>query len=185
MIRPRDDVVHSRTQSTTTARRRHRRAAAEHPYAPARPGHAPLRRLAAELITEIRHVDRRIATATTEISTTVADSATTLTELRGIGDLRAMWRRAEQLAQDASVAPGGFSWAIRSTRVRIGGGMAGGLRSSRMGPAVRDQVGVPAQQGSGQNEAHRRGRSLLGAPSTARRARSALDRFYRHSTVIS
>ena len=53
-------------------------------------------------------------------------------------------------------------------------GMAGGLRSSRMGPAVRDQVGVPAQQGSGQNGAHRRGRSLSGAPSTARSSQVSL-----------
>jgi len=48
-----------------------------------------LRRRAAELIIEIRHLDRRIATATTDISTAVADSATTVTQLRGIGDLTA------------------------------------------------------------------------------------------------
>jgi transposase len=47
------------------------------------------RRLAAELIAEVRHLDRRIATATTEISAAVAASATTLTGLRGIGDLTA------------------------------------------------------------------------------------------------
>jgi transposase len=50
---------------------------------------ATLRRLAAVLIAEVRHLDRRIATATTEISAAVAASATTLTGLRGIGDLTA------------------------------------------------------------------------------------------------
>src|SRR4029453_17910679 len=39
-------------------------------------GPRTLRRLAAELVTEIRHLDRRIAAATTEISTAVAASAT-------------------------------------------------------------------------------------------------------------
>src|SRR5690242_11237943 len=43
----------------------------------------------AELVTEIRHLDRRIATATTEINTAVADSTSILTQLRGIGDLTA------------------------------------------------------------------------------------------------
>jgi transposase len=52
-------------------------------------GAATLRRLAAELITEIRHLDRRITTATDRISAAVAASATTLTTLRGIGDLTA------------------------------------------------------------------------------------------------
>jgi hypothetical protein len=42
-------------------------------------GPRTLRRLAAELVTEIRHLDRRIAAATTEISTAVADSSTALT----------------------------------------------------------------------------------------------------------
>jgi transposase len=48
-----------------------------------------LRRLAADLIAEIRHLDRRIATASTQITTAVAASGTTLTELAGIGDLTA------------------------------------------------------------------------------------------------
>jgi transposase len=48
-----------------------------------------LRRLAADLIAEIRHLDRRIATVTTEISAAVVASGTTLTQLRGIGDLTA------------------------------------------------------------------------------------------------
>jgi transposase len=50
---------------------------------------ATLRRLAVELSAEIRHLDRRITTATNQISTAVAASATNLTQLRGIGDLTA------------------------------------------------------------------------------------------------
>jgi len=52
-------------------------------------GPATLRRLAAELIGEVRHLDRRIATASTQISDAVTASGTTLTQLRGIGDLTA------------------------------------------------------------------------------------------------
>jgi transposase len=48
-----------------------------------------LRRLAAELITEIRHLDRRISVANTEITHAVQASRSTLTELRGIGHLNA------------------------------------------------------------------------------------------------
>ena len=48
-----------------------------------------LRRLAAELIAEIRHLDRRIAAATSEITAAAAASNSTLTELCGIGDLTA------------------------------------------------------------------------------------------------
>lgn len=52
-------------------------------------GPATLRRLAAELIGEVRHLDRRIATASTQISDAVTASGTTLTQLRGIGALTA------------------------------------------------------------------------------------------------
>jgi transposase len=48
-----------------------------------------LRRLAAELITEIRHLDRRISVANTKITHAVQASRSTLTELRGIGHLDA------------------------------------------------------------------------------------------------
>jgi transposase len=48
-----------------------------------------LRRLAAELITEIRHLDRRISVANTEITAAVRAGRSTLTQLRGIGDLNA------------------------------------------------------------------------------------------------
>ena len=52
-------------------------------------GPRTLRRLAVDLVAEIRHLDRRIATATAEISRAVAASDSTLTQLRGIGDLTA------------------------------------------------------------------------------------------------
>ena len=56
---------------------------------PRTPGPRMLRRLAAELIAEIRHLDRRIAAATGDITAAVAASNSTLTELCGIGDLTA------------------------------------------------------------------------------------------------
>lgn len=46
---------------------------------------ATLRRIAAELVTEIRHLDRRITTANTQISQAMHDNGCTLAELRGIG----------------------------------------------------------------------------------------------------
>jgi transposase len=52
-------------------------------------GPRTLRRLAADLIAEIRHLDRRVATVTIDISDAVAASGSTLTELRGLGDLTA------------------------------------------------------------------------------------------------
>jgi transposase len=48
-----------------------------------------LRGLAADLVTEIRHLDRRIVKAVADIKTAVSASGTTLTELCGIGDLTA------------------------------------------------------------------------------------------------
>jgi transposase len=48
-----------------------------------------LRRLAVDLVAEIRHLDKRIATATADITAAVAASGSTLIQLRGIGDLTA------------------------------------------------------------------------------------------------
>ncbi len=48
-----------------------------------------LRGLAVDLVTEIRHLDRRIAKAAADIQTAVSASGTTLTELCGIGALTA------------------------------------------------------------------------------------------------
>ena len=48
-----------------------------------------LRSLAVDLIAEVRRLDRRISAVTDQISTAVTESASTLTELHGIGDLMA------------------------------------------------------------------------------------------------
>jgi transposase len=56
---------------------------------PRTPGPRTLRRLAAEPIAEIRHLDRRIGAAASEITAAVSASNSTLTELCGIGDLTA------------------------------------------------------------------------------------------------
>jgi len=104
LVEHRDDVVKIRTQ---TANRLHvlltqllpagapRQLSAEiaaqslRSVRPRTPGPRMLRRLAAELIVEIRHLDRRIAAATGDITAAVAASNSTLTELCGIGDLTA------------------------------------------------------------------------------------------------
>jgi transposase len=56
---------------------------------PRSPGRQTLRRLAVDLVAAVRALDRRIATAGHDISAAVAASQTTLTELRGVGDLGA------------------------------------------------------------------------------------------------
>jgi transposase len=104
LVEHRDDIVRTRTQ---TVNRLHvlltqllpggapRQLTADtaagllRTVRPRAAGPRTLRRLAADLIAEIRHLDRRIAAITAEISTEVTASATTLTELRGIGDLTA------------------------------------------------------------------------------------------------
>lgn len=104
LVEHRDDVVRTRTQ---TVNRLHvlltgllpggapRKLTADtaaqllRTVRPRATGPATLRRLAADLIAEIRHLDRRIATVTTDISAAVAASGSTLPELRGIGHLTA------------------------------------------------------------------------------------------------
>ena len=60
---------------------------------------------------------------------------------------------SDELALDASVAPGGIlsGHPQHQGPDRLRGGWAAGL-SSRVGPAAGDEVGVPAQQGSGRHE---------------------------------
>lgn len=53
------------------------------------PIQATLRALSTELISEIRHLDRRIATAGEQITAAVTATGSTLTDLRGIGPLLA------------------------------------------------------------------------------------------------
>ena len=104
LVEHRDDVVRTRTQTINRlhvlltrllaggAPRQLNADTAARLLRTVRPrstGPRTLRRLAAELIAEIRHLDRRIATVTGDITTAVAASGSTLTELRGIGDLTA------------------------------------------------------------------------------------------------
>ena len=104
LVEHRDDIVRTRTQTVNRlhvlltgllpggAPRQLDADTAARLLSTVRPrasGPATLRRLAAELIGEIRHLDRRIATTGTRISDAVAASGTTLTQLRGIGDLTA------------------------------------------------------------------------------------------------
>ena len=104
LVEHRDDIVRTRTQTVNRlhvlltgllpggAPRQLDADTAARLLSTVRPrasGPATLRRLAAELIGEVRHLDRRIATATTQISDAVTASGTTLTQLRGIGDLTA------------------------------------------------------------------------------------------------
>ena len=104
LVEHRDDIVRTRTQTVNRlhvlltgllpggAPRQLDAGTAARLLSTVRPratGPATLRRLAAELIAEVRHLDRRIATARTQISDAVAASGTTLTQLRGIGDLTA------------------------------------------------------------------------------------------------
>jgi transposase len=104
LVEHRDDVVKTRTQTVNRlhvlltqllpagAPRQLTADAAAQLLRPVRPrgiGPRTLRRLAADLVTEIRHLDRRITAANTEIADAVQASRSTLTELRGIGDLTA------------------------------------------------------------------------------------------------
>ena len=105
LVEHRDDVIKTRTQTVNRlhalltqllpagAPRQLTADTATQLLRPVRPRNIAartLRRLAAELITEIRHLDRRISGANTEINTNaVQASRSTLTELRGIGHLNA------------------------------------------------------------------------------------------------
>ena len=104
LVEHRDDIVRTRTQTVNRlhvlltgllpggAPRQLDAETAARLLSTVRPrasGPATRRRLAAELIGEVRHLDRRIAAASTQISDAVTASGTTLTQLRGIGDLTA------------------------------------------------------------------------------------------------
>jgi transposase len=96
-------------------------------------GPRTLRQLAAELVTEIRHLDRRIAAATTEISTAVADGSTALTQPRGIGDLTA----GKVLARVGDIArfryAGAFASYIGTAPIEVSSGDVVRHRLSRAG----------------------------------------------------
>jgi transposase len=104
LVEHRDDVVKTRTQTVNrlhalltrlipsgAPRDLNADAAAQllRPIRPRDKASQTLRHLAAELVAEIRHLDRRIASANTQITEAVRDSGSTLTDLRGIGTLTA------------------------------------------------------------------------------------------------
>lgn len=105
LVEHRDDLVKARTQTINrlhvlltqllpggAGRDLSAEAAAQllRTVRPRTPGRQTLRRLAVDLVAAIRALDRRIATAAGhDISAAVGASQTTLTELRGVGDLGA------------------------------------------------------------------------------------------------
>jgi len=104
LIEHRDDIVRSRTQMINRlhvlltqllpdgARGRLTVDTAAMSLRGVRPratGARTLRRLAVDLVAEIRHLDRRIAARDTDIAAAVAEAGCTLAELRGIGTLLA------------------------------------------------------------------------------------------------
>ena len=104
LVEHRDDVVRARTQTVNrlhvlltrlvpggAAKELDADAASRllKTIRPRKAGPRTLRRLAVELVAEIRHLDRRIDAATTQITDAVRASETTLTELCGIGTLNA------------------------------------------------------------------------------------------------
>lgn len=104
LVEHRDDVVKTRTQ---TVNRLHvlltrllpggapreldatKAALLLRPIRPRDAARQTLRRLAVDLVAEIRHLDRRIASANAQIAQEVRVSGTTLTDLRGIATLNA------------------------------------------------------------------------------------------------
>lgn len=104
LVEHRDDLVKTRTQ---TINRLHvlltqllpggaptgltASSAAEllRPVRPRSPGLRTLRRLAVDLIAEVRHLDRRITAAAGEMTTALEATGSTLPQLRGIGVLTA------------------------------------------------------------------------------------------------
>ena len=91
---------------------------------------------------------------------------------------------SDELAVDASVAPGGvLAGHLEYQRAdRLWGGWAAWL-SSRVGPAVGDELGVPAQQGSRGDEPNPAQRG--GEQSAQRAEDGAVDPVHRRAGVAS
>jgi transposase len=153
LVEHRDDVVRSRTQTINrlhvlltqlllggASRGLDAETAARllRTVRPRATGPATLRRLAVELSgeirhLEIRHLDRRITTATNQISTAVAASATNLTQLRGIGDLPAgkIWARVGAVPSFRS--PAAFASYTGTAPIEVSSGDVVRHRLSRAG----------------------------------------------------
>ncbi len=104
LVEHRDDTVKTRTQTVNrlhvlltqllpggAARDLDADTAAQllHGVRPRSTGPRTLRRVAVELVAEVRHLDRRIVATNAEITTAVQASRSTLTQLRGVGTLTA------------------------------------------------------------------------------------------------
>jgi transposase len=104
LVEHRDDLVKTRTQTVNRLHvllthltpagaprglTAHRAADILRQIRPREPAGKTLRSLAVDLIAEIRQLDRRIVKAATDIAAAVESSASTLTELSGIGTLNA------------------------------------------------------------------------------------------------
>ncbi|MFI5909863.1 transposase [Dactylosporangium sp. NPDC051541] len=92
-----------------------------------------LRALAVELLTELRRLDRRIANATDIVAAAVAASATTLTDLYGIGELLA----AKILSRTGAIArfrsPAAFASFAGVAPIEVSSGDVKRHRLSRAG----------------------------------------------------
>ncbi|HET9646768.1 MAG TPA: IS110 family transposase [Microlunatus sp.] len=148
LVEHRDDVIKTRTQ---TVNRLHvlltrllpggapreldatKAAALLRPIRPRDTARQTLRRLAVDLVAEIRHLDRRIAAANTQIADHVRASGTTLTELRGIGTLNA----AKILARVGDVrrfrSPAAFASYTGTAPIEVSSGDVVRHRLSRAG----------------------------------------------------
>ncbi len=97
------------------------------------PIQATLRALSTELISEIRHLDRRIATAGEQITAAVTATGSTLTDLRGIGPLLAgkILARVETVTRFRS--PGAFACSNGTAPIEVSSGDVVRHRLSRAG----------------------------------------------------
>jgi transposase len=92
-----------------------------------------LRQLAADLVGELRRLDRRIATATTALSEAVAASRTTLTRLHGVGDVVAAKILARTGPVNRFASPAAFASFCGVAPIEVSSGYEVRHRLSRAG----------------------------------------------------
>jgi transposase len=190
LVEHRDDVVKTRTQTLNRlhvlltrlvpggAPRELDATKAAQLLRPIRPRDAArqtLRRLAVDLIAEIRHLDRRIATANTQIAQEVRASGTTLTDLRGIATLNAakILARVGDIRRFRSAAA--FASYTGTAPIEVSSGDVVRHRLSRAGDrqlnyclhtmatprsATQDRVGVYYQRKRASGKGHKGSPSL-------------------------